>query len=65
MTDKNYQFFMKANVDQYIGEWVAICDQRIVSHGKNVKKVFEEAKKKYPKERPLLTRIPEKETMIF
>jgi hypothetical protein len=63
--DKNYQFFMKTNVDQYIGEWVAICNQKIVSHGKDVKKVFAEAKKKYPRENPLLTRVPEKESMIF
>ena len=56
---------MKTDLDSYIGEWVAICDQKIVSHGKDVKKVFEEAKKKHPKERPFLTRIPDKETMIF
>ena len=63
--DKNYQFFMKANVNHYIGQWIAICNQKIVSHGKNVKKVFKEAKEKFPKERPLLTRIPDKGTMIF
>jgi len=56
---------MKANVDPYIGEWVAICNQKIISHGKNVKKVFEESKKKCPKERPLMVRVPNKETMIF
>ena len=63
--DKNYSFFMETNVDHLIGQWVAICHQKIVSHGKDVKKVFREAKKKCPKERPLLTRIPDKETMIF
>lgn len=61
----NYQFFMETNVDKYVGQWIAICNQRIVSHGKNAKVVFEEAKKKCPKERPLLTRVPDKETMIF
>jgi hypothetical protein len=62
---KNYQFFMKEKVDKYIGQWVAICEQKIVSHGKDVKKVFKEAKKKCPMERPLITRVPEKKTMIF
>ena len=56
---------MKTNVEKYIGEWIAICNQTIVSHGKDVKKVFREAKEKYPKEKPLLTRVPDKETMIF
>jgi len=63
--DKNYSFFMQANVDKYVGEWIAICEEKIVSHGKDVKAVFKQAKEKCPKGRPLLTRIPDKETMIF
>lgn len=63
--NQNYQFYMKSNVDDYIGEWIAVCQEKIVSHGKDAKKVFEEAKKLFPKERPLLTRVPDKETMIF
>lgn len=62
---QNYQFYVEKNLDEYIGEWVVICDSKIVSHGKDVKKIFKEAKEKHPKERLLLTRIPEKETMIF
>jgi len=61
----NYNFFMKTNVDSYLGQWIAICREKIVSHGKDAKKVFEEAKEKYPKDRPLLAKVPEKETMIF
>jgi hypothetical protein len=61
----DYEFFMKANVDAYIGQWVAICGERIVSHGKDVKKVFEQAKKACPNKKPLLARVPDKETMIF
>ena len=61
----NYNFFMKTNVDQYIGQWIAICHEKIICHGKDVKKVFQEVKQKCPKEKPLLTRVPEKETMIF
>lgn len=63
--DKNYQFFMKTNIDSYIGKWIAVCNEKIVAHGKDAKKVFKEAKEKCPKERPLLTRVPDKETMIF
>lgn len=63
--DKNYQYFMKANIDGYVGKWIAICEEKIVAHGKDAKKVFEEAKQKCPKKRPLITRVPDKETMIF
>ena len=63
--DKNYQFFMKTNVDRYIGQWVAICDEKIISHGSNVKAVFKEAKQICPNKTPFLTRVPDKESMIF
>ena len=63
--NNNYQYFMQTNLDDYIGQWIAICSEKIVSHGKDAKKVFKEAKEKCPKERPLLTRVPDKETMIF
>ncbi len=63
--DKNYQFYLNTDVKDYIGEWIAICESKIVSHGKDVKKVFEEAKKKCPHARPLVTRVPDKDTMIF
>ena len=56
---------MKTNLSAYIGEWIAVCNQTIVAHGKDVKEVFKEAKKKYPTQKPLITRVPEKETMIF
>ena len=61
----NYNFFMKTNVDRYTGQWIAICHEKIVSHGTNVKEVFQEAKQKCPKDKPLITRVPDKETMIF
>ena len=61
----NYQFFMKENVNGYIGQWIAICNKKIVSHGKDAKKVFKEAKQKCPKEKTFLTRVPDKESMIF
>lgn len=68
MMDENYQFFMRTNLDScYVGQWIAICDQKIVSFGKDVKKVFEEAKKqqRYPKGTPLLAWVSDDEPMIF
>ena len=62
---RNYEFYLSANVGKYIGEWIAICDRKIVSHGTDVKKVFSEAKQKCPQKRPLLARVPDKEAMIF
>ena len=63
--NRNYNYFMKANLNKFVGQWIAICKEQIVSHGRNAKQVFAEAKEKFPKERPLLTKVPEKKAMIF
>jgi len=63
--EQNYKIFMKLDLEDYIGKWIAICNSRLISSGDNPKKVFEEAKKLCPGHMPLLTKVPEKETMIF
>lgn len=65
MLSENYEFFISAELAPFIGEWIAICDKKIVSHGSSAKEVFCEAKKRYPNKKPLLTKVPEKDTMIF
>jgi len=57
--DKNYEFFMKTDVSQYIGKWIAICDEKIVSIGDNPKDVFNKAKSMCKGKKPLLTKVPE------
>ena len=61
----NYQFYMSTDLSKYIGEWIVIIDNKVVSNGKDVKKILAKARKKYPKQRPLVTRVPNKEAMIF
>jgi hypothetical protein len=61
----DYAFYIKADLGAYIGQWVAVCNQKIVSHGKDVKKVLAEAKTACPGKKPLIARVPDKETMIF
>jgi len=62
---QNYSFFAKTELSKFIGEWVAICNQEIVAHGKVLKDVLREAKQRYPRVKPLIVKVPEKETMIF
>jgi hypothetical protein len=63
--DKNYDAFMKMNLSPYLGEWIAVCENRIVAHGKKVKDVFYEAKSNCPGKRPFIAKVPGKETMIL
>ena len=52
-------------MDKFIGEWVAICDKKVIAHGENVKEVFSQTKKKCPNKIPLITKISDKKTRIF
>ena len=60
-----YEFFIKTPLEKYIGEWVAICDQKIVAHNQDVEKVYAEAIKICPGKRPFFARVPDKAAMIF
>lgn len=63
--ESNYNHFLETNLEDYKGKWIAICDNIIISHGKNLKKVVEEAKKKCGTKKFLMAKVPSGETMIF
>lgn len=63
--NKNYDFFMKADMNEYIGKWVAIADQQIIAYGDKVSEVIKTAKSKRPNRRPFVAKVPEKTAMIF
>jgi hypothetical protein len=61
----NYSYFMQADLSGHIGEWIAICDERIVSSGSELKRVLDEAKRTCPGKKPLIAKVPTRETMIL
>lgn len=65
MAENNYDIYLKTDVSKYIGEWIAICDGKLVSHGKKVKEILKQANSLFPGKKVLIARVPEKETMIF
>ncbi len=46
------------DLGNYVGKWVGIVDNRVVSSGKNGKEVFAEVKAKYPNSTPMLLKVP-------
>ncbi len=56
---------MNTDISEYSGEWIAVCDDKIVAHGHNLKEVVEQAKKNSAGKKFLLARVPSEETMIF
>ena len=63
--DKSYEFFLQLKVSPYADEWIAIVDEKVVAHGKEVKKVLAEAQHAYPRSRPLIAKIPGRQAMIL
>jgi len=63
--NRNFQHYLKTDLRNYKGEWIAIHNNKIVAHGKDVKRVYAHARKKYPSSRPLLSKVRSKDTMIL
>ncbi len=61
---KNYEYFVKANLDAYAGKWVAIAGQKIVAYGDDALGVYTEAKKKCPNQKASIAKVPKGETLI-
>ena len=65
MQMRAYNVFMKTDLSKYIDEWIAIVDDEIVSHGKDVKVTYDKAVKKYPDHRVMVAKVPGKRNCIF
>lgn len=65
MVSKEFEFYLKADLSKYEGEYVAIVDDKVVAFGDNAKEVLDEAKKKFPNKKPMLAKIPTEDTLIL
>ena len=60
-----YDYYITADLDQYIGKWVRIFNKKVVATGKNFKEVAERVDKEYAHKKVLITRVPEKIVQIL
>ena len=60
MAYADYEWFIQKDVSKYAGKWIAIINKEVVAEGKSLTIVLKEAKEKYPKLRPLLTKVRNK-----
>jgi hypothetical protein len=61
----NYDYFMQLDVSPYIGQWVAICDKKIVGHSDSFKEAYASAKKVCGYSKPFIALVPKDVTMIL
>ncbi len=63
---QEFEFYSVTDMSEYAGKWVAILGNKVIASGDDLKRVYEEAKKKAGNKEPLFTRIPkEQETLIL
>lgn len=61
--DRELEMFVKSDLSEYRGLYIAIVDDKVIASGDNAKKVWEEAKKKTGKV-PTIAKIPKEETLV-
>ena len=62
--EKEFQFYLKADLHKYEGKYIAIVDEKIISSGIDSGKVLDEARKKTGK-MPLLVKVPTEDLVIY
>ena len=60
----DYEWFLNEDLSNYTGKWVAILRQSVVGSGTDVTKLIQEVKKKYPHDKPLLTKVRTKLSIL-
>lgn len=63
--ESNYEYYLNTDLSNYIGEWVAIYENKVIAHGMDVKIVAKEAMALCGNRKFLLSKVPSNETMIF
>ena len=61
---KNYEWYLKNDLSQYAGEWVAILDKKVIAHDKNLNKIISNIRNKYINKKPLITKVKNKISIV-
>ncbi len=65
LVSRDYDWFVKADMTKYRGNYVIIKDRRVVLSGKNLPRLIARFHSRYPRETPIITKIPRDEVLIL
>ena len=54
------EFVNRKDWSDYSGEWIALCNGKVIANDKDLSNVIKESSKKCGNKKPLFTKIPEK-----
>ena len=63
--DKNYEFYINADLSEYAGKWIAIVDGKVVASGDRADEVIDKVRKEYPNKKFLISKVPEPGMLIL
>ncbi len=63
--DKNYEFYINADLSEYAGKWIAIVDGKVVASGDRADEVMKEAEEKYPNKEITLAKVPTDDILVL
>jgi hypothetical protein len=63
--NKNYEFYINSDLRSYSGKWIAIINGKIAAEGDRADTVIKKIKKKYPKKKYLLSKVPEEGLLVL
>ena len=63
--DKNYEFYINADLSEYAGKWIAIVDGKVVASGDNPEEVYMDALKTVGNKEISLAFVPGDELLIL
>ena len=64
-SDPDYDFFVKEDLSGYIGQYVAIHNQRVEYHNSDLRSVYLYMKEKHPDIIPFITQVCAGQAMIL
>ncbi len=64
-TQFDYVLSLGDKLGEYIDEWIAIVDNKVVARGSEAKEVFDLAKELHPKKTPLIMKVPADRVMVL
>ncbi len=62
---KNLDYFQRSDLTRYAGEWVVICKEQVVAHGKDLQKVVALARQLYPEEIPFVDKVSDGKVWLY
>jgi len=57
--------YVRLDISTYVGQWVVICDEKVVAHSGSFKDVYALAKERCCKSKPFIALVPTDETVIL